>query len=197
MSFVSTLLSNFLEIDIRNSIENRVSDVEAGHWTAMTFISRNYFMFASSLFTLYVIPKFAQLKTNTAFRKEVLLIYKTLLPLFGLGMLLVFFLRFFIVDLVYPTFQGMESLFKWQLLGDFVKIAAIVIAHQFLAKRMVKQFVFTEFVSLVLFYLLAQFFITDYGVEGVVIAHFVRYIIYFILVIVVLRSHFFGKEQKI
>ena len=197
MSFVSTLLSNFVEIDIRNAIESRIDEADAGYWTAITVISKNYLLFASSLFTLYVIPKFAAIKTNIAFRKEVLTIYKTLLPLFGLGMLLVYLMRHFIIELVFPTFGPMESLFKWQLFGDFIKLMAMIIAHQFLAKRMVTFFIVTELISLFLFYGLSQYFISDYGAEGVVLAHFIRYIIYLLLVVFLLRDHFFGSEKAI
>lgn len=197
MSFVSTLLSNFVEIDIRNTIEKSINESDAGYWTAITVISKNYLLFASSLFTLYVIPKFAAIKTNIEFRKEVFSIYKTLLPLFGLGMVLVYVLRYVIIDIVFPTFAPMESLFKWQLMGDFVKLMAVIVAHQFLAKRMVTYFILTEIISLFLFYALSNYFITDYGAEGVVLAHFLRYVIYFIVVVFLLKDHFFGKEKTI
>ena len=43
-------------------------------------------------------------------------------------------------------FLAMKPLFKWQLLGDFIKIALVIIAHQFFAKKMVKQFIVTELI---------------------------------------------------
>ncbi len=186
MSFVSSFLINFIELDIRTVITDEININEAGYWTAMTFISKNYMVFATGLFTLYVLPKFASINTKTAFLKEVLYIYKSILPLFGLGMVLVYVLRRYIIQIIYPEFEGMEPLFKWQLLGDFIRLATLVLAYQFLAKRMVKSFIVTELVSLILFYTLTKYFIQDYGTEGVVIAHFVRYMIYFILVVVLL-----------
>jgi len=85
-------------------------------------------------------------------------------------------------------------LFKWQLLGDFVKIASIIIAHQFLAKKMVMQFIVTELVSLILFYTFSAYFIKSMGAEGIVLAHFLRYVLYFIIVIIMLRKHLFGRN---
>ena len=81
----------------------------------------------------------------------------------------------------------MEPLFKWQLLGDFIRLCALVLAYQFLAKKLVKSFVITELISLVLFYVLTKVFIVTYGTEGVVIAHFVRYVIYLIVVIIFIQ----------
>ena len=117
MSFVSTILVNYVELDIRTTISKEINVNEAGYWTAMTFISKNYMVFSASLFTLYVIPRFSRIYEGGIFFKEVISIYKTLLPLFGLGMLLVYIFRKTVIDIIYPSFLGIEPLFKWQLLG--------------------------------------------------------------------------------
>jgi PST family polysaccharide transporter len=84
----------------------------------------------------------------------------------------------------------MERLFKWQLIGDFFKLLALIVAHQFLAKRLVKSFIITELISLILFYILSNYLIQFYETEGVVIAHFIRYLIYYVIVIFVVRANF-------
>lgn len=190
MSFVSSGLINYVEIDIRTTITNRINIEEAGYWTAMNFISRNYMIFSASLFTLYVIPKFAKINTGYEFKKEVLNIYKTILPLFGIGMVLVYLFRNIIITIVYPNFDGIEPLFKWQLLGDFVRIATLVLSYQFQAKKMVWSFVITEIISLGLFYVLSKHYVDLYGAEGVVMAHFYRYIVYFIVVVIAIWYYF-------
>lgn len=196
MSFVSSFLLGYIEINIRTTITDEISISEAGYWTAITFISKNYMVFATGLFTLYVIPKFTNIKTKYEFKNEVLHIYKTILPIFGLGMLLVYLFRNIIIEIIYPNFTGMEPLFKWQLLGDFVRLCALVLAHQFLAKRLVKSFIITEIISLVLFFVLSKIFINYYDTEGIVIAHFVRYIIYFIIVYFVIKANFNSISRK-
>ncbi|APY07708.1 hypothetical protein BWZ20_05095 [Winogradskyella sp. J14-2] len=195
MSFVSTFLLNYIELSIIGLIENKININEAGYWTAVSFISKNYMVFASGLFTLYVIPRFANIYTKEAFKTEVVNIYKTILPIFGLGMILVYLLRNVIIDIIYPDFKGMEPLFKWQLLGDFIRLCSLILAHQFLAKRMVKSFVITEIISLILFYVLTTWFIDYFSTEGVVIAHLVRYAIYFVIVLVVVINYF-NKTSK-
>ncbi|WP_241780934.1 O-antigen translocase [Cochleicola gelatinilyticus] len=196
MSFVSTLLLNQVEIEIRNFITNKVSETEAGIWTGMTTLSKNYMVFAAALFNLYVIPKFAGIYTKSDFTKEVLNIYKTLLPLFGVGMLVIYFARQLFIDYVFIDFDEMNPLFKWQLLGDFVRLASLVLAHQFLAKKMVLNFIFTELFSLALFYVLSYFLLPVYGVEGVVIAHFIRYVLYFLVVLLLVMRYFRKKKKK-
>jgi len=196
MSFISTFLLNYIELDIRTLVTDKINIDEAGYWTAVTFISKNYMVFATGLFTLYVLPKFASINDKAEFKNEVLNIYKTILPIFGLGMLIVYLLRNLIIEIVYPEFTGMEPLFKWQLLGDFIRLCALVLAHQFLAKRLVKSFVITEIISLGLFFILSKLFIQHYGTEGIVIAHFVRYIIYFVIVVFVIKRYYDVKATE-
>lgn len=196
MSFVATLLGNYVEIDLRGHLKNQISEADAGYWTSMTNLSRQYLMFSSAILTLYVIPKFSNIKNSIDFRNEVLNIYKTLLPLFGIGMILIFILKDWIILITHGEgFLDMKPLFKWQLLGDFIKIASVIIAHQFLAKKMVKQFIITELISLILFYAFSVYLIKEIGAEGIVLAHFLRYIIYFSIVVLLLRKHLFGNNS--
>ncbi len=190
MSFVSNILLNTVEIYLRDVLERVLNINEAGYWTAITNISKNYMVFSTAIYSLYVIPKFAKISTRFDFKSEVFHIYKTLLPLFGLGMLTIYIFRDFIVQLIYPDFNGMAPLFKWQLMGDFVRLAAVVVAHQFLAKKMIRSFIASEIMSMMLFFGLSLVFIPIYGTEGVVIAHFVRYVIYFGFVTWLIRRYF-------
>ncbi len=190
MSFFSVILLHYVEIDVRTMLIKRISESDAGIWTSMTFISKNYMVFAGSIFTLYVIPKFATIFTAVEFKKEVLNIYKTLLPLFGIGMVIIFLFRRVIINLIYPGFDEMATLFKWQLMGDFVRLASLVLAHQFMAKKMIRNFIFSEVFSLGLFYGLAYYLSGIYGVEGVVMAHFIRYIAYFFIVLYLIFRYF-------
>lgn len=197
MSFVSSILLPLVEIDIRAMLDEKLSGRDAGIWTNMTFISQNYMVFSSSIFTLYVIPKFAGIYNKENFKNEVVSIYKTLLPLFALGMILVFVFRDILIDLIYPGQIEMAPLFKWQLMGDFVRLASLVLAHQFLAKKLVLNFIFTEIMSLALFYGFAYYFAGIYGIEGVVMAHFLRYVVYFIVVFLLVFRYFKKQGRKI
>ena len=196
MSFISAFLINYVELEIRNVVTDDININEAGYWTAITFISKNYKVFATGLFTLYVLPRFSSIYNRKEFNHEVGKIYKTILPIFLLGMVLVYLLRHQIIQLIYPNFLGMEPLFKWQLMGDFVRLCALVLAYQFLAKKLVRSFVISELISLILFYVLTKYFIGVYGTEGVVIAHFIRYIIYLFVVVVFVNLYYLKQQPK-
>ncbi len=196
MSFVSTILLNFVEANIRVMIENKIGPNGADVWTGMTTLSKNYMVFSGAIFTLYVIPKFSGIYSKKDFVKEIVNIYKTLLPLFAIGMFVIFFGRQLFIDYIFVDYIGMKPLFKWQLIADFIKLISIVLAHQFFAKRLVRNFIFTEILSLVLFYVFANYLSDIYGVEGVVMGHLFRYVIYLLVVVFLVFRYFKFENQE-
>lgn len=196
MTIIVVLLINMVDVAIRNLIKESISSSEAGYWTAMASISKTYMQFTATLFPLYILPRYSKITSTFEFRKEILHIYKLLIPIFVIGIVLIFLFKNTIIQILYTNdFLNMSSLFKWQLLGDLVKLLALVVAYQFLAKRQIGYFIFTEVLSVVLFYGFSKYFIQFYGTEGVVIAHFTRYIIYFMVVLFILRHKLIGKER--
>ncbi len=198
MTILVVLFSNINDIAIRRLIEHKVSIIDSGYWTAMNSISKTYMQFTAAIFPLYILPKYAKITDTFNFRKEVKHIYKMLLPLLVIGLFLVFLLKTQIIKLLYTSeFLEMSKLFKWQLLGDLVKFIALVIAYQFLAKKQTVNFVVTELFSVIVFYILSVYLIGYYGTEGVIIAHFIRYILYFIVVLFILRHTFMGNNKAL
>ena len=198
MTLVVIFLINITDISIRHLIEDKQSIASAGYWTAMNSISKVYMQFTAAIFPLYILPVYAKMTNTYDFRKEVARIYKMLLPILIFGMLAVFLLRELIIKTLYTSeFLDMASLFKWQLLGDLIKFIAIVLSYQFLAKRQIGNFIFTEVLSVLMFYGFSIYFIDIYGTDGVVIAHFVRYILYFFVVLFILRHNFIGQKRRL
>jgi PST family polysaccharide transporter len=150
-------------------------------------------MFVSSLITFYILPKFSEIETKKEFKKEILNIYKSVIPIFALGLLLVYLLRPFIVELVFSkAFEPVENLFGWQLMGDFIKILAMVIAYQFLAKKMFTHFIVIELFLVIMIYFSSVYLVDIFGVQGAVIAHFISYLMYFGIVLLIFNSSIFG-----
>ena len=90
----------------------------------------------------------------------------------------------------------MEDLFFWYLLGDFVKVLSVVIAYQFLAKKMFWHYIITEVFLVTIIYLSSIYFIDIYGVRGATIAHFVTYLTYFGVILLIFGTSLFGVVQE-
>lgn len=193
MALVSAIALPLVSIVIRNYIIDSIGIQEAGYWEAMNRISDYYLMFVSSLMTLYVLPRFNEINTKEAFRKEVINLYKTIVPIFGLGLVVIYFLRLFIVSLIFSEeFKPVENLFFWQLLGDFIKVLSIVIAYQFIAKKMFAHFIIIELFLVVMMYFSSVYLIDVYGVKGAVMGHFVSYVMHYGIILLIFGSSLFG-----
>ncbi|MFC4721528.1 O-antigen translocase [Geojedonia litorea] len=193
VALVTVVALPLISIVIRNYIIDHSGIKDAGYWEAMNRISDYYLMFVSSLMTLYILPKFSNIESKKEFKSEILNVYKAIIPVFALSLLLIYLLRPFIVKVVFSeAFQPVEQLFGWQLLGDFVKVISIVIAYQFIAKKMFVHFIIIELFLVVVLYFSSIYLIDGVGVKGAVIAHFVSYLMYFGIVLLIFNSSIFS-----
>lgn len=198
MAAVTVILSNVVEIRLRNYLARMLSKEDAGYWTGMTNISTYYLSFLMGVLSVHVLPKFSIIKSTKHFKKELKSIFSVILPIFAFGMLLVYFFRIYVIKILFSeAFVPMEVLFKWQLLGDFIKIISIILGYQFLAKQLWKAYIITEIISIVTFYFMSIVFVNHFGVEGITMSHFFRYIIYLIIVVVSLKNYFYSDKSEI
>ena len=197
MAVVSGIALPFITIAIRNYIIEAEGMKDAGHWEAMNRISTYYLMFVNSIMTLYFLPRFAEIDNKKEFRNEVFGFYKNIAPVFALGLFAIFLLKPFIISVfLTEEFVEVKQLFGWQLLGDFVKILSVLIAYHFVAKRMFWHFIITESFLVFITYFTSVYFIDMYGVVGANMGHFISYLMYFMIILVIFRSSLFGVAEE-
>ena len=193
MVLSTAIIMPLIALVIRSYIIENIGYKYAGFWEAMNRISKYYLMYITSLLALYILPRFAKITSLDFLRKEALSIYKTLIPVLTVAFILIFIFKQYIVTFIFSDeFAPVEDLFGWQHLGDFVKILSIVIAYQFLAKKMFWHFIITEAFLAITLYLSSIYFI-DYfhGIKGAVVGYFVSHVLYFGIVVMVFYSPFF------
>lgn len=196
MALFSSITLPLVMLAVRNHIMDTIGFKEAGFWEAILRLSDYYLMFITTLMTLYLLPRFSEISNKIDFRNEILHFYKNIIPIFGVGLIAIYFLRKFIIQLVFTSeFAEVEDLFFWQLLGDFVKVLSIVISYQFLAKKMVVHYLLVEAFSVVTIYLTSLYFIDTIGLKGVVIAHFVSYVVHFIVLLIIFNKTLFRTKS--
>jgi PST family polysaccharide transporter len=196
MAIAAVVLSNVVELQLRNYLIKKLSATEAGYWTSMMSLSNYYLSFMTGVYSLYVLPKYAKIKSLQAFKLELFKIYKFVIPVFCLFFIGVFLFKTIIIKLLFTNeFLPMEQLFKWQLFGDLVKIIAVILAYQFIAQKKWKLFIITEAISYILLYIFGVYFVNKMGVEGIVFAHFLRYVIYLVIIIFTVKYSFKTKNK--
>ncbi|RCT56377.1 O-antigen translocase [Winogradskyella sp. KYW1333] len=193
MALVSSIAIPIVLIIIRNYLITEIGLKEAGYWQAMNRVSDYYLMFINSLMVLYILPRFAEINTKKEFRKEVFSFYKTIMPIFALILLVIYLSRSLLVSLLFTQdFQPVEELFGYQILGDFMRVLSMVIAYQFLAKKMFAHFIVLEIFLFVIIYFTSIYFIDLYGLKGAVMGHCLSYIMHFGIILLIFGSSLFG-----
>ncbi|QJP34580.1 O-antigen translocase [Nonlabens sp. Ci31] len=195
MALVSALLIPLVNILVRDQVRVEVSDEAAGWWEAVVRISGYYMLFVTSLISLYVLPSLSKDNSHKNYRATIWNFYKTILPLVIVGLIAIYFSRDLIISILFTTeFDASSGLFKWQLLGDFIKIITTVMAFRFIAMNDLRRYLIAEVWSIASFYLLALYLIPAYQEEGVVMAYLGNYLFYLLLLLVILRKELFSKE---
>jgi len=192
MALASAVALPLVIILIRNYIIDSIGLKEAGYWEAVNRISQYCLMFVNSLIALYLVPKLSTAQTKKTFKLEIWNFYKGLLPYFMGLLLFIYLLRYYVVSLVFSEeFLPAKDLLLWQFLGDFVRVLGMVIAYQFLAKKMFSHFIILEVFLFVTLYFSSVYLIDVFGLQGAVMAHFVTYLLYFGIVVLLFSSSLF------
>ena len=192
MTLVSSVFGSFIFLAIRNNIIDVLGIEKAGYWEAMTRISNYYLLFISTMLTVYFFPKLAFSTSKKATKNVFWSYYNGVLPLFVIGLTVLFFLRFFVIKLFFTkAFLPVADLFFWQLLGDVFKAASLILGYQFFAKKLTLAFIGTEVFSLLMMYTFCHFFMTAFGIQGIVMAHALTYFVYWMVLVIYFRKSLF------
>lgn len=195
MSLVSVSSVSGTQIIIRNHVINQLSIEQAGYWQSVWLISSMYLMIFSTAFSIYYLPRLSELEEHVEIRKEILESYKIILPLVFLSSSSIYFLRDFIIENLFTLeFSVMRSLFAFQLIGDFLKMASFSLAFLMVSKAMIKTFIITEIIFSLLFYILTVVFVRINGLEGVTHAYAINYFLYLMTMVILFKRILFIKK---
>ncbi|MFY7742296.1 MAG: O-antigen translocase [Flavobacterium sp.] len=184
MALFSAIAGPMIYIFLRNHLIHSAGLEDAGYWESMSRISGYYMLFVSSLMSMYFLPQLSisnHTESKFIFRNY----FKTIVPVFFIGMILIYFSRELIISVLFTkAFQPVSDLFFWQLLGDFFKVCSWILALDFLAKKQTGAYFLTEVISHVLLISSGFIAIKYYHAHGAVLANFITYFIYFILLFI-------------
>ena len=197
MALVSSIAMPIVMIIIRNYLIDEIGIKSAGYWTAMTRVSDYYLMFINSLMVLYILPRFAEIKSRREFRKEVFSFYKTIMPAFIALLTIIYLSRSVLITVLFTEdFRPVEDLFGYQILGDIMRVLSMVIAYQFLAKKMFSHFIVLEVFLFVIMYFSSIYLIDAFGLKGAVMGHCLSYVMYFGIILLIFGSSLFGVVNE-
>ena len=187
MALVSGVIGSFVLLEIRTDVIEITGLKNAGIYEGLQRISSYYLLFISSIMAIYFYPKLAEQNSNT---KAIILNYlKTIIPVFAIGLGLIYVLRKFIIQTLFSTeFETMESLFLWQLVGDLLKAVSLIFGTILIATKQTKAFIITEIISLFIMYYSTNWMLHAIGIDGIVIAHTFTYFMYLLILVIYFRK---------
>lgn len=197
MSLFSSIAIPIVYIVIRNKITADLGVDNAGYWEAVNQFSFFYFMVLNSIIMMYVLPKISENNEVSFFRKQASEYFLKLIPVFVVGLVLLFLFRDFAIWILFDdSFRPVSELMLWQLLGDVFRAASLVLVAYIHAHRLIAHYITIDLVLSVSLILFSFFFIEQFGLIGAVKAHFISYLIYFVAIVFLLRKTLFWTTNE-
>lgn len=195
MAIFSNLTLPLSQLVLRSIIANKINLDYAGIWEGMNKISSTYLSIITTSLSVYYLPRLSEINSTKELRKEVISVFKLILPLLILVSLVIFFSKNLIIKMLFTKdFVLMKELFVYQLIGDFFKISSWILAFQMLAKSLTKTYIFTEMFFAITLISTTYLFIQYFGNIGATLSYTISYIIYFLLMVIIFRSQLFKKK---
>ena len=192
MTFTTAATVPVAQLIIRGLLVNKLSMEKASWWEGVNRISTAYLAIFVTSFTVYYLPKLSEIKDKHLLKAEVLKAYRVILPILFFIFLFVYALRKHIILLLFnETFLPMESLFVWQLAGDFLKISGWLIGFIMVAKTYTRYYIFSDIFFNAFYVILSYLMIDQQGVLSVMISYNIVYFCYLFFMM-----FFFSKVLK-
>jgi len=184
MAIISVVTVHVSHLLVRNYIAETLGWNDAGYWQAIWYISSMYLMVITTSLNVYYLPKLSEIINNTDLKKEILHGYKVIMPIVIVLALCIYISRELVINIAFTDeFKPMMQLFKWQLIGDVIKIASWLLSMLMVAKAMTRIFIITEIIFSISFVILSFLFLDYFGLIGITYAFSLNYLIYFIVMV--------------
>ncbi|MBK3847255.1 oligosaccharide flippase family protein [Pseudomonas xanthomarina] len=190
MTLTSALMAPLIQIAVRNHLATKFSWEEVGYWQAVSKVSEAYLLFIAMAISVYYLPKLSSLLGRRALIDEMQRGAMVLIPLASIAALLIYFFRDLVTSILFTDdFVGALYLFAPQLIGDVVKVAALLLSYLMLAKAMVRTFFCSEIIFGVTYLILVVVFTQIFGLIGAMYAFIFNYVLYLTFCAVVVVKH--------
>jgi PST family polysaccharide transporter len=193
MAIISLIFVPSSFLIIRLYIGETLDWDKAGLWQAIILISNSYLLLIGTALNTYYLPRLSEINEVRELKKELYDGYKFIIPLTISLCFFIFFLKEEILLVLFSEqFKSAEILFKWQLIGDFIKVCAFLFSYIMLAKALTKTYIFTEIIFSISFVLLSIIFINYHGILGTTYAYALNSFLYFLVIFYLIKKQIFS-----
>ena len=160
-----------------------------GLWQALWKISELHLMLLTTTLSVYLLPRFSEIRNADELVREVGAGYRFVVPLSLASCSLIYLLREpLVAGLLTAEFLPLVGVLGMQLVGDWLKINSWVIAYTMVSHSMTRIFVLSEVGFAVLFALATVVLSQVWGLWGAVVAYALVYAVYWVAMTAVFRN---------
>ena len=197
MALVSAITVPGSQLFVRGYITKVQSIHQAGLWEGVNRMSIMYLFVIMTSLSVYYLPRLAELRTRNEIRNEILNVYKLMIPFLVVSVTIIYLCRDLLIQLLFTSeFNGMHSLFEFQLVGDVLKMCGWVLGYVLIAKAMTKVYIFMELLNFFNSVVLGMFFVDRFGSYGATISYALVHCIYLVIMMVILRKIIFMQRHN-
>lgn len=176
---IGAVATPLIQIVLRDDLALRSGVASIGLLQGVTRLSDLYLGVVVSVFSMYFLPRFAQIKAPEELRRALLRALALIVPCVALVSVLLYLLRDTIISVVFThEFAAMRDLFAWQMVGNVLKMTAWLFGLVMLTKGNALVFALYEGVSLLVWWRLGTWLIGVNGAVGATQAYAMTYAIY-------------------
>lgn len=191
--FSVLVFSKLVDFGVRQYAMSEFGFKLAGLWQSVVKISDSYMSLFIATVGVVFYPQVSALVFDTDklrnYIKDVLYIVT---PVTIIGLFLIYIFRIPILNLLFTEeFIPAHYLIKYQLIGDFFGIISYLLIYIVSAQARTLTFILLQFGSAVLYISLIAMLRNDFGVEAFPMAHSARFIIFFVVLIILNRRILF------
>ena len=159
---------------------------QTGLWQSIVKISDGYMMLFINTVGIVYYPQISALILYTDQLRQYLRdVLKIVIIVSVSGLILIYVARIPVLRLLYNTeFIPAGDLMPMQFIGDFFCIISYLLTYIISAQARTRTFIVLQAVSTVFYIFLVYIFSTNLGIEGIPIAHAIRYLILAIILII-------------
>lgn len=165
---------------IREYVENHLSTIDAGLWQAMYSLSDRYMAVVLNVMLIYFIPRLSEIEDKNELVHEMKTAFTRIVPAMLILCLIVFLCKDMIISiLLAESFIPMRDLFAFQMVGDFFRICASLMAYLIASKAMFRSGLKADLSFHLCLVLCSVLFVQSFGLVGASYAYAIAAFTYF------------------
>ena len=197
MAATAALATPLAQVFIRDRLAADLGWVSVGLWQALWKISEMHLMLLTTTLSVYLLPRFSEIRDADELKREVRAAYRFVLPVSLASCAVIYLFRTQLVrGLLTEEFLPLVGLLGVQLAGDLLKINSWVMAYTMVSHAMTRTFVATEIAFAMLLAVSTTLLSARWGLLGAAAAYALTYATYWIVMAVVFRSLLSRLRQR-